>query len=128
MKILQHKKLYLPAFSIVAVVFILLVFISISTYRNLDREKRKAMSFVHRQGLTLLRSIEAGARTGMIMHMQQEDTVESLIREVAKTKTLLIYTYLIGKVELFITPTSPVKGRCPPGIPGALKRAGFTAV
>ena len=84
MRILQQKKLYLPAFSIVAVVFFLLVIISISTYRNLDRDKRKAMSFVHRQGLTLLRSIEAGARTGIIMHMWQEDTVATLIREVAK--------------------------------------------
>jgi len=72
MQILHLKKLYLPALSIVAIIFLLLVLISISTYRNLDREKTQALHFLHRQGVTLLRAIEASARTGMKSLMWQE--------------------------------------------------------
>ena len=64
MQIFPIKKLYLPALTIVAVVFLLLVLVSISTYRNLGREKTQALHFFYRQGVALLRSIEAGARTG----------------------------------------------------------------
>jgi hypothetical protein len=88
MRIFQQKKLYLPAFSIVAVILFLLGLISISTYRNLNREKQQAMTFLHRQGLTLLSAIEAGARTGMMMHMWQEDTVVHLLREIGKNEDI----------------------------------------
>jgi hypothetical protein len=63
MQIFPIKKLYLPALSIVAVGFLLLVLISISTYRNLDRQKTIALSFLHRQGEGLILSLEASART-----------------------------------------------------------------
>ena len=95
MRIFQQKKLYLPAFSIVAAVLFLLGLISISTYRNLDREKNRDMTFLHRQGLTLLSSIEAGARTGMMMHMWQEDTVVHLLPEIAKNEDVA-YIYLFN--------------------------------
>ena len=67
MRILTSKRLYLPALSIVAVVLLLLVLISISTYRNLDREKTTALHFLYRQGMTVLISIEAGARAWMML-------------------------------------------------------------
>ena len=95
MRIFRQKKLYLPAFSIVAVVIFLLGLISISTYRNLNREKHRVMTFLHRQGLTLLNAIEAGARTGMMMHMWQEDTVAHLIQEIAKNDDIA-YIYLFN--------------------------------
>jgi two-component system sensor histidine kinase HydH len=93
MRILQIKKLYLPALSIVAVVFLLLVLISISTYRNLDREKSMALHFLYRQGVTLLRSIEASARTGMKTLMWQEVSLGNLMRETAKDNEVA-YVYL----------------------------------
>ena len=71
MRILPIKKLYLPALSIVAVGILLLILISISTYRNLDRQKAVAMSFLHRQGEALILSLEASARTGMKTLMWQ---------------------------------------------------------
>jgi two-component system sensor histidine kinase HydH len=94
MRILQIKKLYLPALSIVAVVFLLLVLISISTYRNLNREKTMALHFLHRQGVTLLRSIEASARTGMKTLMWQEVSLGKLMQETAKDKDVA-YVYLV---------------------------------
>jgi two-component system sensor histidine kinase HydH len=93
MRILHIKKLYLPALSIVAVVFLLLVLISVSTYRNLDREKSMAVHFLYRQGVTLLRSIEASARTGMKTLMWQEVSLGNLMRETAKDNDVA-YVYL----------------------------------
>ena len=88
MKLLPIKKMYLPALSIVAVGFILLVLISISTSRNLDRQKIIALSFLHRQGEGLILSLEASARTGMKSLMWQEISLGSLLQETAKTVNL----------------------------------------
>lgn len=94
MQILHLKKLYLPALSLVAIIFLLLVLISISTYRNLDREKTRALHFLQRQGVTLLRSIEASARTGMQSLMWQEVSLGKLLRETTKDNEIA-YVYLI---------------------------------
>ena len=94
------KKLYLPALTIIAVVLILLVLISISTYRNLDREERSAMLFLHSQGVSLLRALEAGARTGMMMSMWAEDSVGQLIRETAKDESVAYLYMLDGNGQL----------------------------
>jgi hypothetical protein len=66
MKRFSFKRMYFPALSIVTVVLILLVLIGVSTYRNLDREKKKAMAALQRQGVSLLHSLEAGARMSII--------------------------------------------------------------
>ena len=101
MRILQPKKMYLPALSIVAAVLLFLVLIGISTYRNLDREKRTALDFVHRQGLTLLRSLEAGARVGMVMPMWGEDAIRSLIQETGKNEDIA-YVYLYDEEGMIV--------------------------
>jgi two-component system sensor histidine kinase HydH len=88
-----QKRLYLPAFSIIAVVSLLLVIIGISTYRNLNREKQRVLSFVHRQGLTLIHALEASTRSEMIMLVWQKDMVPSLIRETAKNDDIA-YIYI----------------------------------
>ena len=96
MRILSNKRLYLPALSIVAVVFLLLVLISISTYRNLDREKTMALHFLYRQGMTVLLSIEAGARAWMMLPMWQNDSIGSLIQETGKNVDIA-YVYLMDQ-------------------------------
>jgi two-component system, NtrC family, sensor histidine kinase HydH len=94
MRILPIKRLYFPALSIVAVIFFLLVFISISTYRNLDREKAMALHFLYRQGLALMHALEASARSGMKTLMWQEISLGDLIQETAK-RSDIAYAYLI---------------------------------
>ena len=96
MKILHIKRLYLPALSIVAVVILLLILMSISTYRNLNREKEMALQSLHRQGLALIHSLEAGARTGMMMPMWGEDSVGRLIQETARDSNIA-YVFLVDK-------------------------------
>lgn len=108
MRFLHFKKLYIPALSIVAIVFILLVLISISTHRNLDREKTRALHFLYRQGVTLLRAIEASARTGMTTLMWQEVSLGRLLQEVAKDEEIA-YVYLIDGHGIMAHHSDPSK-------------------
>ena len=88
MRILPPKKLYLPAVSIVAVVMLLLILMGVLTLRNLDREKKVALRFLHEQGLALMQSLEAGARTGMSTPLWGADATETLIRETARNTSI----------------------------------------
>jgi two-component system sensor histidine kinase HydH len=100
MKILFSKKMYLPALSIVAGVVLLLALLGVSTYRNLDRQKAAAMQALHSQATALLQALEAGARTGMMMPMWSEDSVDTLIKEISRNEAIG-YIYLIdsdGKI------------------------------
>ncbi|MFQ5772809.1 MAG: hypothetical protein ACE5HX_19895, partial [bacterium] len=97
-----------------AVVFFLLVLISISTYRNLDREKETALKFVYRQGLALLRSMEAGARAGMMSPMWQEDSVAGLILETGKNEDIA-YIYLSDEKGVIVHHSEPIKKGDPAG-------------
>lgn len=65
----------------------MLVFISISTYRNLDRDKKKAMEALHRQGLSILHALEAGARFALSANMEK-GSLESLFNETAKSEDI----------------------------------------
>ncbi len=95
MKILQLKKLYVPAYSIVAVVLLLFVLISVSTYRNLNRDKTRALEFVHRQALSLIRTLEIGVKVGMNQSYNKEDPelIGRLIHEEGKDEEI-DYIYL----------------------------------
>jgi len=108
MRFLHFKKLYIPALSLVAIVFLLLVLIRISTYRNLDRQETRALHFLYRQGVTLLRSIEASARTGMKTLMWQEVSLGRLLQETAKDEEIS-YVYLIDGHSLIAHHSDPSK-------------------
>jgi two-component system sensor histidine kinase HydH len=108
MQIFPIKKLYLPALSIAAVGFILLVLISISTYRNLDRQKTIALSFLHRQAEGLILSLEASARTGMKTLMWQEVSLGSLLQETAKSRDIA-YVCIIDEHGTFAHHSDPLK-------------------
>jgi uncharacterized membrane protein affecting hemolysin expression len=94
MQIIRQKKLYLPAFSIIAVVLLLILLVAVLTYRTLDHQRKTALTFLHSQGVTLLHALEAGALTGMMMPMWNEDSVKTLIHEIGKNKNIAyIYIY-----------------------------------
>jgi two-component system sensor histidine kinase HydH len=95
MKILFSKKMYLPALSIVAGVVLLLALLGVSTYRNLNRQRAAAMEALHSQAIALLQALEAGARTGMMMPMWSEDSVDTLIKEISRNEAIG-YIYMIG--------------------------------
>ena len=60
----RYKSLYLPALTIVAAVFILLLVIAVSTYRNMDRERVRMEETLLREGRIVLYSFAGALRTG----------------------------------------------------------------
>ena len=58
----SYRSLYLPAWSIVAAVLTLLLIIAVSTYRNMSRETGRMEESLVREGLVIIRAIEAGVR------------------------------------------------------------------
>jgi two-component system sensor histidine kinase HydH len=94
MTVVPRRQLYLTAISILLVVLLLLVFISVSTYRNLNRESYAAMQTVHRQALTLIGALEAGARAGMMMQMTGRDAIGNLVHEIGRSGDIN-YLYLV---------------------------------
>jgi two-component system sensor histidine kinase HydH len=58
-----YKSLYLPALIILATVLILLIVIAVSTYRNINRERGRVEDSLLREGLVIIRAIEAAVRT-----------------------------------------------------------------
>lgn len=108
MRIPPIKKMYLPALSLVAVVFLLLVLISVSTYRNLNREKVRALHSLHQQGVALLRATEASVRTGMKMLMWQEVSLGNLFQETAKDQDIA-YVMLIDEHGNIVHHSDPIQ-------------------
>ncbi|MBR9985744.1 MAG: hypothetical protein KFF68_07535 [Desulfosarcina sp.] len=94
MTVVPRRQLYLTALSILFVVLLLLVFISVSTYRNLNRERNAAVQTVQRQALTLINALEAGARAGMMMQMAGRDAIGNLVHEIGRSGDVN-YLYLV---------------------------------
>ncbi len=92
--VVPRRQLYLTALSILIIVLLLLVFISISTYHNLNRERNAAMETVRRQALTLINALEAGARAGMLLQMAGEDAIGNLVHEIGRSDDIN-YLYLV---------------------------------
>jgi two-component system sensor histidine kinase HydH len=79
----------LPLLTLIASALTLLVLLTISTYRNIDRERKVTERFLFRQGLNVIRALEAGARTGMMRMMWQDEILQTLVEEMAQRGKLL---------------------------------------
>ena len=114
MRFISNKKLYLPAFTLIAIVLLLMLMIAISTYRNLSHQRRTALAFLNSQGATLLHSLEAAARTSLRMPMWGNDAVKALISEFGKNSNL-DYIYIFGQDGIIkhASPASMVGSRTP---------------
>ena len=106
MRVLRLKRLYFPALSILAAVVIMLLLIGISTYRNLNREEKTALIFLHQQGMAVLHALEAGARAEMKMPMWKEDSIAQLIQEIGKNEGIA-YIYLVDSQGSVIHHSNP---------------------
>ena len=63
---MRKKRLYLPAITILTTVLTLIVLLSISTFRNLHRERVRMEGSLLRDGTIVLRSLEGSFRYGMM--------------------------------------------------------------
>jgi two-component system sensor histidine kinase HydH len=81
---MKRKKLYIPIITILATILTLLVVLGISTIRNLHRDRLRMEDALFRDGLIVLRSLEASFRSGMMMrNMGGNDDIQRLIAQVS---------------------------------------------
>jgi two-component system sensor histidine kinase HydH len=106
MKNLQVRKLYVPAISIIAIVILLLVLISISTFKNLDRDRKRAMELFRDKGEAVISALEAGLRAGVLIHVGDEDPVSNFIIEAGKIKDV-VYLYIVDTGGVVIHHSDP---------------------
>lgn len=82
-------KISKPLFGLLLATFLLVALLVVSTVRNISREQKILESFLLDEGLTLIRSFEAGARTTMMHEMMSvTPPVVTLVRETAKVKRI----------------------------------------
>ncbi|NWF55523.1 MAG: PAS domain S-box protein [Syntrophaceae bacterium] len=79
-----YKSLYLPALIIVATVLTLLVVIAISTYRNIDRDRERAENSLLREGLVIIRAVEAGARADSPSSRPDVSRIRRIVEELSR--------------------------------------------
>lgn len=80
---MQKKRLYLPAVTILTTVLTLIVLLSISTIRNLHRERVRMEESLLRDGAIVLRSMEASFRSGMMGMMSMAGNLQWLMSEIS---------------------------------------------
>ncbi len=107
MRIANDRKLYLPALSIVAGVVVLLVVVGFSTFQNLSASRMRALELLHRQGVAIVRALEAGVRAGLVSPARKKDSIARLLVETVENEDVA-YVYLMdssGFVEHHSNPS-----------------------
>lgn len=79
-----YKSLYLPALIIVATALTLLIVIAVSTYRNISRERGRVEESLLREGLVIIRAIEAAVRTELPHASQDVARLQRLTDELSR--------------------------------------------
>jgi two-component system sensor histidine kinase HydH len=80
---MRRKQLYIPIITILATILTLLVLLGISTIKNLNRDRARMEDSLFREGLIVLRSLEASFRSGMQGMMEGGTNIQRLISQVS---------------------------------------------
>ena len=80
----RYKSLYLPALTIVATVLTLLIIIAVSTYRNISRERGRVEESLLREGLVIIRAIEAVVRADLPSASPDVSRIQKLTEELSR--------------------------------------------
>ncbi len=80
----RYKSLYLPAWTIVAAALTLLVVIAVSTYRNMSRERGRMEESLVREGLVIIRAVEASVRANFPSTSPDAERLQKLVEEVSR--------------------------------------------
>ncbi|PKN89492.1 MAG: hypothetical protein CVU51_00200 [Deltaproteobacteria bacterium HGW-Deltaproteobacteria-1] len=79
----RSKKLFIPIFSILAVVITLFILLGISTYRHLHQYQFRMEQSLSREGKIILKSLEASFHTGMMGMMGRSDNLQEIMVSIA---------------------------------------------
>jgi two-component system sensor histidine kinase HydH len=104
-----YKSLYLPALVIVATVLTLLIVIAISTYRNISRDRERAEDFVLREGLVIIRAIEAAVRADLSSSRPVVSRIQRIVGELSREPSVAGLLLFDGKGEIVASGYSEVK-------------------
>jgi two-component system, NtrC family, sensor histidine kinase HydH len=88
------KPLYFPMVAIIAAVLTLIMLLVVFMYRNLTIGRQRLETAMIEEGLTLIRAIEAGNRTGMRMRWPQSH-LQTLVEEIGNSPKI-VYIAIIG--------------------------------
>ncbi|MDP1991992.1 MAG: ATP-binding protein [Syntrophales bacterium] len=80
----SYRSLYFPAWTIVAAVLTLLLVIAFSTYRNMSRERGRMEDSLLREGLVIIRAIEASIRADFSSTPPDAQRLQKLVEEVSR--------------------------------------------
>ena len=83
-----RQRFYVSALSIAAATFLLLAILSISTIRNLNRERGLVEQLLQTQGKVIIEGLQAGTRAHMMGMGWTGNRTQNLIEEVAKESHL----------------------------------------
>lgn len=99
---------YLPVLSIVLVAGMLLVIVILFTLRNINAQNERMEEFTVRLGLSVIRTLEAGTRTGFMDGDWGVEHLQMLIEEAAKDPEVQ-YVGLISDDGIIVTHSEPAK-------------------
>jgi two-component system sensor histidine kinase HydH len=81
-------KLSKPAMAVILAATLLAVILAVTTLRNIHREQQLMEDFLLSQGLTLIRTFEAGARTSFMHQMMESNPLDTLVTETAAEESI----------------------------------------
>ncbi|MGD0627039.1 MAG: ATP-binding protein [Thermodesulfobacteriota bacterium] len=96
----RYKSLYLPALTIVATVLTLLIVISVSTYRNISRERGRTEDSLLRESRVIIRAIEAGVRAGSPSTRPDISRIKKIVEEVSHEPVIAAILLFNGEGNL----------------------------
>lgn len=99
---------YLPVLSIVLVAGTLLVIVVIFTIRNINAQNQRMEEFTLRQGISVIRTLEAGTRTGFMEGDWGIEYLQMLIEQAAKDPDVE-WVGLINSDGMIVAHSEPAK-------------------
>jgi len=100
-----------PALAIILASGLLAIILTASTIRNVSREQNLLENFLLQEGLALIRSFEAGARTTMRHHMAGGNLLQTLVEETVQEESLLYVRIIKDNGEIVAE-----AGKLPPAV------------
>ena len=104
----RYKSLYLPALTIVATVLTLLIVIAVSTYRNLSRERGRIEDSLLREGMVVIRAVEASLRADLPATYPDASRIQKIVEEVSREPGIASIVLFDGNGNTVAS--APIKG------------------
>lgn len=117
---------YFPVVAIVAAVATLLLLLVVYTSRNLSLARHRLEDSLLQGGLTLVRAIEAGSRTGMRMHWRTNQ-LQTLVEEIGRSPKVE-YIYIFDKDGDVLAQTQNSEARRIPAVELQTFQEDFSAI